>query len=94
MTQVVDLTVEELVSIIRSAVREAVHTHEVEDGPNGSPAHPDNAMVATSIDSTLPPYIPAKNPRGILELPPLNLGPMRDGVQLISREEFYGDDGR
>ncbi len=92
MTRVADLTVEELVSIIRSAVQEAVQTATAENGTHTLPVQPVNGEV--SIDENLPPYIPAKNPRGILELPPLNLGPLHEGVLLISREEFYGDDGR
>ncbi len=32
--------------------------------------------------------------RALLEIPPLNLGGLREGVQLIGREEYYGDDGR
>ncbi len=94
MTRVADLTVEELVSIIRSAVREAVQTASVENGTHTLPVQPEAEAYWVQVDDTLPPYTPAKNPQGLRDLPPIHLGPMREGVQLISREEFYGDDGR
>ncbi len=74
MTRVADLTVEELVSIIRSAVREAVQPQAAQNG----------------VDVVL-----ESNPHLLLDLPPSNIRLqlfMQD--KLLSREEYYGDDGR
>ena len=35
-----------------------------------------------------------RNQWGILDIPPLSVGPWPDGLELISREEYYGDDER
>lgn len=51
-----------------------------------------NAMSAPKTEPT-----PDEQPRdqwGILDIPPLSVGPWPDGLELISREEYYGDDGR
>jgi len=83
MTRVADLTVEELVSIIRSAVREAVQEEAEPNGVIGN-GHLNGAGI-----------VPGSNPRLLLDVPPSNirLQPfMQD--KLLTREEYYGDDGR
>lgn len=53
------------------------------------------AMNAQKLESVAP--ISDDEPRnqwGILDIPPLSVGPWPDGLELISREEYYGDDGR
>ncbi len=32
--------------------------------------------------------------RAILDIPPLSVGPWPEGLKLLSREEYYGDDER
>jgi hypothetical protein len=41
-----------------------------------------------------PPAEPKSNQWGILDIPPLSVGEWPEGLKLISREEYYGDDER
>lgn len=83
MTRVADLTVEELVDIIRSVVREAV---QEEAEPNGVIGNGHRGDVN---------FVPGSNPKLLLDLPPSNIR-IRPELRskLLSREEYYGDDSR
>jgi DNA-binding FadR family transcriptional regulator len=83
MTRVADLTVEELVSIIRSAVREAIH-----EAPEANGVVENGHRNGTFI-------IPGSNPRLLLDVPPSTIRLQPDmRSKLLSREEYYDDDGR
>ncbi len=54
-----------------------------------------NAMSAPKNEPSAP--TSDEQPRdqwGILDIPPLSVGTWPDGLELISREEYYDDDGR
>lgn len=73
--KVSDLTVEELLKLLRQEMRDLVLEAVRE--------------VITDIEAR-----PETGKRPPLDIPVLDVGPWPEGLELISREEMYGDDGR
>lgn len=68
-TKITDLTVEELLVLIRTAVREVLAEEQTR-------------------------YTAQHSQFGLLDIPPLSVGSWPEGLKLLSREEYYNDDGR
>jgi hypothetical protein len=64
-TRIADLTVEELLTLIRGALREELDRHQV---------------------------IAPRRQEALLDLEPLRVGGWSEGLNLLSREEFYDDE--
>lgn len=74
-TRVADLTVDELLMLLRRAVREVLVEERASQQSEAS---------ALTLHSQA----------ALLDIPPLSVGKWPEGLQLLSRDEYYGDDGR
>lgn len=74
-TRVTDLTVDELLMLLRQAVREVLAEARTAE-------HAESAALKPHPQAAL------------LDIPPLSVGEWPEGLQLFSREQYYGEDGR